>query len=229
MTNLSSKNYSVQVSWSDEDGAFVASCREIPACVAVGEDEATAIVQVRDAIEAHLRYRRELGLADPRPMEREYSGRLLLRIPATTHRLLSEQADREGVSLNQLIAVTLAERTGERSRADVLGEKVDAALSAVGERIDHALHAHDWKSSVGREVRELLEQWAPAPQASSSSCPSVRSPPGTGPGGSRTCRAEAPPQLLLGRRGLPRRSNRGKLKLGNWNVELEAGEQGFVQ
>jgi hypothetical protein len=53
---------------------------------------------------------------DARPeKEARHSGRLLVRMPATLHDELAHAAEREGVSLNQLITGVLASAVGWRS------------------------------------------------------------------------------------------------------------------
>jgi len=47
--------------------------------------------------------------------EREYSGRVLVRMPKSLHRRLDEEAKAEGVSLNQYIVSLLAERSSLRA------------------------------------------------------------------------------------------------------------------
>lgn len=54
-----------------------------------------------------------MGQAIPEPMaEQEYSGKLMLRLSRSLHRRAAEMAHAEGVSLNQFILTTLAERVG---------------------------------------------------------------------------------------------------------------------
>ena len=75
-------------------------------------------------IPAELLYR-ELGLQRPVEAGTEeaaavtYSGKLNLRLPRTLHQQLAEQAEREGVSLHQLILAYLAKGLGEASGQEV--------------------------------------------------------------------------------------------------------------
>lgn len=49
----------------------------------------------------------------PEPKSEDgYSGKFVVRIPKTLHRLLSEQSKREGLSLNQYVASALAFMAG---------------------------------------------------------------------------------------------------------------------
>ena len=50
-----------------------------------------------------------------------YSGRILLRMPPELHGELAERAERDGVSLNQLLTRLLAEGVGVASREEASG------------------------------------------------------------------------------------------------------------
>jgi HicB family len=73
--------------------------------------------------------------------EGRHSGRLLLRMPQSLHSALARAAEREGVSLNQFIATTLAEAVGwqgagstprpERSRSRPSGLALALLVNAV--------------------------------------------------------------------------------------------------
>ncbi len=59
----------------------------------------------------------EIALADgqtipePRPVE-DYSGKFVVRVPKSLHRDLAQEADRQGISLNQFIGTELARSVG---------------------------------------------------------------------------------------------------------------------
>jgi predicted HicB family RNase H-like nuclease len=50
------------------------------------------------------------------PSPREYSGKVNIRMPRSLHRDLVRRAEREGVSLNQLMVVLLARELGSEDR-----------------------------------------------------------------------------------------------------------------
>lgn len=57
----------------------------------------------------------EMGKEIPTPMgDEDYSGRILVRSPKSLHAQLVASADREGVSLNQLVTSLLASGVGWR-------------------------------------------------------------------------------------------------------------------
>jgi predicted HicB family RNase H-like nuclease len=45
--------------------------------------------------------------------EQDYSGKFVLRLPKSLHRRLAQQAEQEGVSLNQYAVSLLSEATGQ--------------------------------------------------------------------------------------------------------------------
>ena len=93
----------------DPDGGFVAEIEELPGCMTQGETLEKVFEAIEDAkqcwIEATFNNGQDVPL--PRDME-EYSGKILIRISKSLHRVLSRAAKQEGVSLNQYITSLLA-------------------------------------------------------------------------------------------------------------------------
>jgi len=68
--------------------------------------------------------------------EREYGGKVLVRMPPRLHRRLLEQAEAEGVSLNQHIVTLLAEASALNVvRRELGGLRSD--LQALKQRLDN--------------------------------------------------------------------------------------------
>jgi len=93
----------------DPDGGFVAEIEELPGCMTQGETLEEVFEAIEDAKQCWI----EVAFNDgqnvplPRDME-EYSGKILIRIPKSLHRVLSRAAKQERVSLNQYITSLLA-------------------------------------------------------------------------------------------------------------------------
>jgi antitoxin HicB len=99
----------------DDDGSegFVAEIKELPGCLSQGRSIEEAAASIQDAMRGWISVALEDGLEIPEPRDSTaYSGRLLLRLPKSLHADLARQAEEEGVSLNQLIATTLARSAG---------------------------------------------------------------------------------------------------------------------
>jgi predicted RNase H-like HicB family nuclease len=112
--------YLIELVYSeDEEGqrGWVAEVAELPGCIAQGETPDAAVQAVRDAMTSWIAVALEDGKTIPEPrQEVTHSGRLLLRMPRTLHAQLADEAEHEGVSLNQFVTASLAGAVGWRSR-----------------------------------------------------------------------------------------------------------------
>jgi antitoxin HicB len=101
----------------DGNGAgWTAGVEELPGCSSQGGTPDEAVNGIRQAMAAWITGALDEGRAVPEPKTAdEHSGRLLLRMPKTLHADLTRLAEREGVSLNQLITDALASVVGWRS------------------------------------------------------------------------------------------------------------------
>ncbi|WP_007023931.1 type II toxin-antitoxin system HicB family antitoxin [Saccharomonospora iraqiensis] len=111
MTAIDPSHYTYRVTWSAEDGEFVATCLELPSLswlAATPQDALTGVERVAAEAVADLR---EAGEQIPVPLaDQQFSGRFNVRIPETLHRRLATEAAEEGVSLNRLVSDRLARR-----------------------------------------------------------------------------------------------------------------------
>jgi predicted RNase H-like HicB family nuclease len=106
----------------DEDGDVVASIQELPGCTADGANESEALENLeavqRSWIEEALRAR----IPIPIPQEEEDlpSGKWMIRAPKTLHWDLTQLAEKDETSLNQLCVAFLAEGVERRrNRAEM--------------------------------------------------------------------------------------------------------------
>lgn len=107
----------------ESDGAFRAEIIEFPGCIAVGETAAEALANLENVaaswLEATLARRQRI----PEPIENiGFSGKLVVRLPKTLHKKAAHMAARDGVSLNQFIVTSVAERVGARSSSTPVGQ-----------------------------------------------------------------------------------------------------------
>ena len=59
--------YEIILYWSNEDEAFVAEVPELPGCMAHGDDQETALGNIKDAMQFWIDRARELGRPVPEP------------------------------------------------------------------------------------------------------------------------------------------------------------------
>lgn len=99
----------------DSDEGWVAEVRELKGCIAQGRTPDELLANVRTAMEIWIEHMLERAKPIPRPYdEPEHSGRFLARVPPALHSALAEEAQRQDVSLNQLVTALLAGGIGWR-------------------------------------------------------------------------------------------------------------------
>ncbi len=68
-------DYTIDIVWNGDHRAYVASCREIPACLIVCETEDMALKMIHEAIEDHLSYLARRGRKAPLPLTSSGGGK----------------------------------------------------------------------------------------------------------------------------------------------------------
>ena len=102
-------HYTYRVSWSPEDGEFVASIVEFRSLSWLAPDAAAALIGLRALVADVVDDLRASGDPVPEPLsDRQYSGEFRLRIPPELHRALAIEAAEQGVSLNRLVSAKVA-------------------------------------------------------------------------------------------------------------------------
>ena len=105
-------NYRKVVS-QDEDGIYIVEVPNLPGCTADRDTVAEAFVEIGHAMEAWIGSRIEAGVSIPEPRAgSDYSGKFLVRVPKRLHQRLAEQAEADGISLNQYVVALLSEGAG---------------------------------------------------------------------------------------------------------------------
>ena len=103
--------YTYSVTWSDEDEAFIGRVAEFRSLAAHGATAEQALAEVQGVVADVLEDLTESGEHVPPPRGlRNFSGRFNVRMPSELHKRLVEDAEAEGVSLNQLVVTRLAVR-----------------------------------------------------------------------------------------------------------------------
>ena len=99
--------------WDDGEGPYwVARIAELPHCLIHGDTPEEAIAEIEEVKREWIKSNLERGLKIPEPIPHKHSGQISLRIPPSLHRLLSDRAAVEGVSLNQYMTAALAKSVG---------------------------------------------------------------------------------------------------------------------
>lgn len=101
-------HYTYRVTWSVEDGEYIALCAEFPSLSFLADSQSDALAGMVNLVEDVIQDMRSNSETIPQPFaDRQYSGKLMLRIPPETHRNLMIQAAEQGISLNRYISSKL--------------------------------------------------------------------------------------------------------------------------
>ncbi|MXZ89121.1 MAG: type II toxin-antitoxin system HicB family antitoxin [Dehalococcoidia bacterium] len=108
--------YHIEIVWSeseDGDAGWVAEVKELRGCIAQGRSRQELLENIDLAMAAWIEDALEAGDPIPEPrQDASYSGKVLVRMPPYLHGELVAEAERQGVSLNQLAVTLLARGAG---------------------------------------------------------------------------------------------------------------------
>lgn len=94
---------------NDETGHYFAGrVEEFYDVKTVGDTLEELYHNIYEVLEMAIEDRLEDGEEVPEPIEEKYSGKVLARLPKSLHKKLSEEAERENTSLNQLLVYKLS-------------------------------------------------------------------------------------------------------------------------
>jgi predicted HicB family RNase H-like nuclease len=130
MNDARSYTVSVQFGLYAGEECYEARVVEFPDVREYADSYAEAYDLAIDAIEILAEHLAERGVPVPPPQveEREFSGRVTLRLPKTLHRQLAECSGREGVSFNQHVVNMLCYAQGKAdSVAEVKRQQTEIA------------------------------------------------------------------------------------------------------
>lgn len=97
----------------EEGGGYLAEVPDLPGCMSDGETQEEALANVGEAIDEWIASAKDMGRPIPAPdASSRFSGKWVQRVPRSLHRQLTEEAKREGVSLNSLALTYIAEGLG---------------------------------------------------------------------------------------------------------------------
>lgn len=102
----------------EEGGGYLIEFPDLPGCMADGDTIEEALHEAEDAMNAWLTTAHEFGDEIPEPsISDKYSGQWRIRLPKSLHAALALRAKREGVSLNTLAAIILAQAVMHEAKA----------------------------------------------------------------------------------------------------------------
>ena len=99
----------------EEGGGFFVSVPLLPGCMSDGDTLEEAYSNIVEAKKEWFSSMIERKMEIPEPVEKEeYSGKFMVRLSKSLHKILVQLSKREGVSLNQYVTNSLAYTAGQR-------------------------------------------------------------------------------------------------------------------
>lgn len=139
-----------------EEGGYVAEVEELPGCITQGETLDEVAERIEDARRGWVEVAYETGEEIPLPRTEEtYSGKFVLRLPKYLHRRLSEQATKEGVSLNQYVVALLSSRAAASEIHSTLAQILEQVRALEGRGIERETILAE--RSLSWEMKPLAE------------------------------------------------------------------------
>jgi predicted HicB family RNase H-like nuclease len=103
-------HYTFRVSWSPEDGEYVGTALEFPSLSWLAEDENEAFNGIRQLVAGVVEDLLEHGEPAPEAIaDRDFNGKVLLRVTPARHRAIALRAAEQGVSMNRYLNDVLAD------------------------------------------------------------------------------------------------------------------------
>lgn len=134
--------------WDDGSGLYwVARIAELPHCLIHADTPEEAVKEIEEVKRDWIKSNLERGLKIPEPVSHKYSGQIRLRISPSLHKVLTQRAELEGVSLNQYMVTALANQAG----IDQLAKHEVGIITPLDEILRNAERAY--KAYVEAEAR----------------------------------------------------------------------------
>lgn len=145
-----SLKYKATLFWDEDDGCWFVEYPDLPGCLAHGESKEKAIRAADRAKKSWIETAMEAGWSVPEPSsEIEVSGRLTFRPPKYIHHLLTQKAEHEKTSINQLITAYVAEGLERSKTKDALKSLVDHSKKEISEKIEKVSFQVDQWEKLG--------------------------------------------------------------------------------
>ena len=106
--------YSINIDQCDDGNGiyYVAKIAELPHCLIHGNTPEEALKEIEEVKLDWIKSNLKRCFPVPEPELRKCSGQIRLRMPSSLHRLITEKALRERISINQYMNMVLAQSVG---------------------------------------------------------------------------------------------------------------------
>lgn len=119
--------FTVEPGSPEDGGGFFVTFPDLPGCIADGETYEEAIADARDAFAAWMAANREEGGAVPLPGQANHPVKYVQRLPHSLHKRVTRAAELDGVSMNTLVSILIAEGLGRREERQQSSVRLEEA------------------------------------------------------------------------------------------------------
>jgi antitoxin HicB len=107
--------YKIETISEEDGGGYLISYPDLPGCISDGDTIEETLLNGEDAKKSWLKtaFEKSINISEPNSLQDKYSGRITLRTPKSLHKDLVEQAEKEGISLNQYLIYLLSKEMYE--------------------------------------------------------------------------------------------------------------------
>jgi len=106
---LKNDHYTYRVTWSEDDHEYVGLCAEFPSLSWLAKTPESALKGIRNVVAESITDMQQNNEDIPQPIaNKNYSGKLMVRLPPEVHRSLAIQAAEAGISINRLVSSRLS-------------------------------------------------------------------------------------------------------------------------
>lgn len=146
--------YYSKIEYSDEDEVFFGRIADINDSVTFEGTSVTELKQnFKEAVEDYLDICKRYGKEPQKP----YKGSFNVRIPPELHRKAANKAGQMGISLNQLVEISLEENiSGEYTRLERISERIGSAASQISRQLYEST-ADLWSSKMHHSFSNTFE------------------------------------------------------------------------
>jgi len=137
-------DYPILITKDEENGKpfYEAEIPDLPGCGAYGKTKNETLKRLEEAKELWITARLKRNLSIPEPVSvDDFSGRYLLRIPPRLHMQLTQNAKKEGLSLNQYLRRILEKALSFENILERL-ETIEHEVKQIQEKIERSEVTH---------------------------------------------------------------------------------------
>lgn len=140
MDKKNSLNYNLEIYQIETtDGIkWIAKYPTLKGAVGGGDTQEEALESLKEAALDLIDFMQEEGEEIPVEFldsERKYSGRITVRTSKTQHRVITELAEKEGISINQLVNEAIGYMVGSKLAANTMVEGVSKLIDNLGDLV----------------------------------------------------------------------------------------------